>query len=111
MVGVYSVMAYNVNRQRREFGIRLALGAETGTVRRLVLGRGLLLAAAGIAIGAAGAGAATRMLKALLNDVKPTDPSVFALTALAVAGVALLACYLPARSAARVNPVDILRSE
>lgn len=111
MVGVYSVMAYNVNRQRREFGIRLAMGAEPGSVRGLVLRRGLLLVLIGIAIGGAGAAAATRLLTALLNDVRPTDPSVFALTAAGVAAVALLACYLPARSAARVNPVDILRTE
>lgn len=111
MVGVYSVMAYNVNRQRREFGIRLALGADRGSVRRLVLGRGLVLALIGIAIGGLGAAAVTRLLISLLNDVKPTDPSMFALTALAVAVVALLACYLPARSAGRVNPMDILRSE
>jgi predicted permease len=111
MVGVYSVMAYNVNRQRREFGIRLALGADPRAVRRLVLSRGLLLAAVGIAIGAAGAAGATRLLASLLNDVRPADPSMFALTALAVAVVALLACYLPARSAARVNPVDVLRTE
>jgi predicted permease len=111
MVGVYSVMAYNVSRQRREFGIRLALGAEAGKVRRLVLGQGLLLALIGIAIGAAGAGAATRLLKSMLYDVKPADPSMYALTAVVVAAVALLACYLPAWSAGRVNPVDILRSE
>jgi putative ABC transport system permease protein len=111
MVGVYSVMAYNVSRQRREFGIRLALGASPGSIRRLVLGRGLLLALIGIAIGAVGAGAVTRLLKSLLDDVKPADPSVFGLTALGVGVVALLACYLPAWSAGRVNPVDILRSE
>lgn len=111
MVGVYSVMAYNVRRQQREFGIRLALGADPGSVRRLVLGRGLLLAVTGIAIGAAGAGAAARLLESLLNDVKPADPSVYGLTALAVGVVALAACYLPAWSAGRVNPVDILRSE
>ncbi|MDX2154370.1 MAG: ABC transporter permease [Bryobacteraceae bacterium] len=111
MVGVYSVMAYNVNRQRREFGIRLALGAAPGSVRSMVLGRGLVLALIGIAIGAAGAAAFTRVLEAVLNDVKPGDISVFALTAAAVAGVALLASYLPARAAARVNPVDVLRAE
>jgi predicted permease len=111
IVGVYSVVAYNVNRQRRDFGIRLALGAEPASVRRLVLRRGMLLACIGIAIGAAGAGALTRFLEALLNDVKPADPWVFGLTAAGVAFAALLACYLPARSAGRVNPVDILRSE
>jgi putative ABC transport system permease protein len=111
MVGVYSVMAYNVSRQRREFGIRMALGSDAGSIRRLVLGRGLLLALMGIAIGAVGARAGTRLIESLLNDVKPADPSVYGLTALGVAVVALLACYLPAWSAGRVNPVDILRSE
>lgn len=111
MLGVYSVMAYNVNRQRREFGIRLALGADPATVWRSVLLRGLTLAALGITLGAAGAGLATRLLKTLLHDVKPADPASFAYTALAVALVAMLASYLPARAAARVNPVDVLRSE
>jgi predicted permease len=111
LVGIYSVMSYSVIRQRREFGIRLALGADPGAVRRLVLGRGLRLALIGIAIGAAGAALASRLLKSLLYDVKPADPSMYALTVLAVAAVALLACYLPAWSAGRVNPMDILRSE
>jgi putative ABC transport system permease protein len=104
-------MSYNVIRQRREFGIRLALGADPGAVRRLVLRRGLWLASIGIATGAAGAAMASRLLKSLLNDVKPADPAMYALTVIAVAVVALLACYLPAWSAGRVNPMDILRSE
>ena len=111
LVGIYSVMSYNVIRQRREFGIRLALGADPRAVRRLVLWRGLWLALIGIAIGAAGAALASRLLKSLLYDVKPADPSMYGLTVLAVAVVALLACYLPAWSAGRVNPMDILRSE
>jgi putative ABC transport system permease protein len=111
MVGIYSVMSYNVVRQRREFGIRLALGADPGAVRRLVLLRGLWLAVFGIAIGAAGAAFASRLLKSLLYDVKPADPTMYVLTVLAVAVAALLACYLPAWSAGRVNPMDILRSE
>ncbi|MBI4905248.1 MAG: ABC transporter permease [Acidobacteria bacterium] len=111
MVGVYSVMAYNVSRQRREFGIRLALGADVRLVQRLVLGRGLLLALIGIVIGVGGAAAVTQLMKSLLHDVKPADPAVYALTALSVGIVALLACYLPARRAGRVNPVEILRSE
>lgn len=111
MIGVYSVIAYDVNRHRRDFGIRLALGANQSAIRRLVLGRGLLLVLVGIAIGAVGAGAATRVIQSLLNDVKPTDPWVFGGTALAVTAVAMLACYLPARSAGRVNPVEVLRTE
>jgi predicted permease len=111
VVGIYSVMSYSVSRQRREFGIRLALGAAPGAVRRLVLGRGLLLALIGIAIGMAGAMAASRLLQSLLQDVKPADPAVYAFTVLGIAVVALAACFVPAWSAGRVNPMDTLRSE
>jgi putative ABC transport system permease protein len=111
VVGIYSVMSYSVSRQRREFGIRLALGADPGAVRRLVLGRGLLLALIGIAIGVAGAVAASRLLQSLLQDVKPADPAVYALTVVVVAVVALAACCVPAWSAGRVNPMDTLRSQ
>jgi predicted permease len=109
MVGVYGVMAYNVRRQRREFGIRLALGADQARVRNLVVGRGLALAAAGVALGAAGAWLLTGLLQTMLNDVKPTDAAVFAGTAAAVLVVAVVACYLPARSAGRVDPMIVLR--
>ncbi|HEX3702730.1 MAG TPA: ABC transporter permease [Vicinamibacterales bacterium] len=109
MVGVYGVMAYNVRRQRREFGIRLALGANQGRVRNLVVGRGLTLALAGVAIGAAGAWLLTGLLKTMLNDVKPTDLSVFVATAAAVLAVVIVASYLPARAAGRVDPMVVLR--
>lgn len=111
MVGVYSVMADNVNRQRREFGIRLALGAAPASIRRLVLRRGLMLALIGVAIGALMATGLTGLLESILYGVQPADSSVFGLTAVAVLLVAVLACALPARSAARSNPVDVLRSE
>jgi putative ABC transport system permease protein len=109
MVGVYGVMAYNVRRQRREFGIRLALGADQAAVRNLVVARGVRLAVAGIVVGAIGAGLLTGLLKTMLNDVKPTDVTVFAATAASVLAVALVACYLPARSAGRVDPMIVLR--
>jgi predicted permease len=109
MVGVYGVMAYNVRRQRREFGIRLALGADQARVRNLVVGRGITLAAAGVAAGAGGAWLLTGVLKTMLNDVKPNDGAVFAGTAAAVLFVAVLASYLPARSAGRVDPMIVLR--
>jgi len=109
MIGVYGVMAYDVRRQRREFGIRLALGADARRVRNLVVGRGLALATIGAAIGAFGAWLLSGLLSALLNDVKPTDLWVFAGTALAVLIVATLASYLPARAAARVDPMVVLR--
>jgi ABC-type antimicrobial peptide transport system permease subunit len=111
MAGVYSVMAYNVRRQRREFGIRLAVGASQGDMRRLVFGRGFRLAAGGIVIGGFGAWMLSGLLKAMLHDVQPTDASVFAATAGAVALVALVASLLPARSASRVDPVIVLREE
>jgi putative ABC transport system permease protein len=109
MVGIYGVMAYNVRRQRREFGIRLALGADHARVRNLVVGRGLTLALAGVAVGAFGAWLLTGVMKAMLNDVKPRDPVVFVTTAVAVLIVALLASYLPARSAGQVDPMVVLR--
>jgi putative ABC transport system permease protein len=109
MIGVYGVMAYNVRRQRREFGIRLALGANQSVVRNLVIVRGLVLAVAGVALGALGAWLLSGVLSALLNDVKSTDVTVFAATALAVVVVATLASYLPARAAARVDPMVVLR--
>jgi putative ABC transport system permease protein len=109
MIGVYGVMAYDVRRQRREFGIRLALGAGSARVRNLVVQRGLVLAAIGIGIGALGAWALGGVVGTLLNDVKPTDPRVFALTGAAVVVVAIVASYLPARAASRVDPMVVLR--
>lgn len=110
-VGVYSVMAYTMRRQRREFGIRLAIGASENDVRMLVFGRGLRLALIGIAIGALGAWALGRFVAAMLNDVTPTDATVFVATAAAVIAIAALASFLPARSAARVDPIIVLREE
>jgi putative ABC transport system permease protein len=109
MIGVYGVMAYNVRRQRREFGIRLALGANQARVRNLVVGRGLVLAGVGVSLGAAGAWLLTGVIQSLLNDVKPTDPTVFVGTAVAVVMVATLASYVPARSAGKVDPMVVLR--
>jgi len=106
---VYGVMAYNVRRQRREFGIRLALGADSARVRNLVVGRGLTLASIGVAIGLAASWALTGVLQSMLNDVKPTDPAVFAATAAGVIAVATLASWLPARAAGRVDPIVVLR--
>ncbi len=111
MVGVYGVMAYNVRRQRREFGIRLALGAGQRDVRTLVVGRGILLGVAGVAIGALGAWLLTGLLTTMLHDVKPTDPTVFAAIAAGVLVVTTLASYLPARAAGRVDPMVVLRDQ
>jgi putative ABC transport system permease protein len=109
MVGVYGVMAYNVRRQRREFGIRLALGADGPDVKRLVVRRGLALGMMGVALGAAGSWMLTGLLESMLNDVKPTDVSVFAATAAGVLAVALLASWAPGRAAAKVDPMVVLR--
>jgi ABC-type antimicrobial peptide transport system permease subunit len=109
MVGVYGVTSYNVRRQRREFGIRLALGADPHTVQRLIVGRGLVVAGIGVAIGLVVALVMTRALGTMLDDVKPTDPAVFGLNAIAVLLVSILACYVPARWAGRVDPAIVLR--
>ncbi len=109
MVGVYGVMAYNVRRQRQEFGIRLALGARERDVQRIVLGRGFRLAALGVTLGLMGAFALTRLLESMLNDVQPTDPAVFALITLAVLAVTSLASFIPAWQASRVDPIVVLR--
>jgi hypothetical protein len=90
---------------------RLALGADPRKVRILVVQRGLIVALAGIALGAAGAFFLRRTLQTMLNDVKPTDPVVFAASAIKIGMVSLLACYLPARSAGRVDPIVVLRGE
>jgi putative ABC transport system permease protein len=111
MVGVYGVTSYNVRRQRREYGIRLALGADPAAVRRLIVRRGAVVALVGIAIGAAGGLVLTRLLGSMLNDVKPTDPSVYLANAVTVLLVAMAACYIPARWAGRVDPAVVLRND
>jgi predicted permease len=109
MVGVYGVMSYNVRRQGREFGIRLALGADPRGVRRLVVGRGLWLAAIGVTLGGLFAFLVTRWLRTMLNDVEPSDPGVFAIVSACVLLVTLIASYAPARQASRTDPLVVLR--
>jgi ABC-type antimicrobial peptide transport system permease subunit len=111
MVGVYGVTSYNVRRQRREYGIRLALGADPGAVRRLIVRRGAVIAGAGIGIGVVASLLLTRVLASMLNDVTPTDPAVFLGNAAIVLAVSMAACYLPARWAGRVDPAVVLRNE
>jgi predicted permease len=111
MVGIYGVTSYNVRRQRREYGIRLALGADPGAVRRLIVRRGAAVAAIGIAVGAVFGLLLTRVLASMLNDVKPTDPAVFLGNAAMVLVVSMVACYIPARWAGRVDPAMVLRND
>jgi putative ABC transport system permease protein len=111
VVGIYGVVSYSVARRTQEFGIRMALGARTGDVARLVLRRGLQTTLFGIGLGLAGAFVLTRWMASLLYGVTATDPTIFAGVPALLAAVELLACYMPARRAARVDPVDALRSE
>jgi putative ABC transport system permease protein len=110
-VGVYGVMAHAVSRRTQEMGIRLALGAPARRVLGLVVGQGMLLAAAGVALGLAAAFAATRLLRALLYEVSPTDPLTFIALPVVLLAVAALASYLPARRATRIDPMTALRAD
>jgi putative ABC transport system permease protein len=111
MVGIYGVIAWTVNQRTREIGVRMALGAQRSAVLALVLRSGFKLAGAGIVLGLIGAAALTHLLGSLLFAVEPTDPLTFAAVPLLFVGVALLACWLPARRAARVDPMEALRHE
>jgi ABC-type antimicrobial peptide transport system permease subunit len=110
-VGVYGVMAYSVLERTQEIGVRMALGATTRSVFRLVIGEGLRLVFIGVAAGLGAAAALTRLLGRLLYGVEPLDPWTFGLTAIALMAVALLASYVPARRSMRIAAVDALRTK
>ena len=110
-IGIYGVIAYSVSQRTQEIGVRVALGAGTRDIIRLVMSRGLIQLGIGVTIGLAGAYGLTRVISTLLVQVSATDPITFAMVTGLLAAVGLMACLLPARKALRVNPTTALRYE
>ena len=110
-IGIYGVIQFAVSERTREIGIRIALGARAGEVTRMVLRQGMTLPSVGVTLGVAGAFGLTRVIEHMLFEVSVTDPATSGIVVSALLVVALAACYLPARRAARVDPVVALRTE
>jgi ABC-type antimicrobial peptide transport system permease subunit len=110
-VGLYGVLGTAVRQRTAEIGIRMTFGASSGNILQLILGHGLRLGALGIGLGLVGALALTRVMRSLLVGITPTDPTTFTAIALFFLGVAALACWLPARRAAALDPNVVLREE
>ena len=111
VIGIYGLLAYAVVQRTQEIGIRIAVGAQRGDVLSLILRKGLLLTTIGIALGLAGAALGTRLLQGLLFGVTPLDPATFAGVSIAFGLAAIVACYLPARRAVRVDAMATLKTE
>ena len=110
-VGVLGVLTFSVTQRTKEFGVRLALGAEEGQVLRMVLGEGVRLVLGALLLGGVASVLLSRFLSGLLFEIEPTDPLTFVAVGMVLAAVALLATFVPARRATRVDPIDALRAE
>jgi ABC-type antimicrobial peptide transport system permease subunit len=110
-IGIYGVAAYTLSQRTSEIGLRMALGAQRSDILRIVLGEGALIVVAGVGAGLFGSVMLTRFLQTMLFEIKPTDPITFTALTILLAGVALMASFIPARRASRIDPLVALRHE